>query len=563
MAVNYAGNVYVAGDNAIRTINNGVVSTVVGGTIPNPIASEGLAVNTAGNLFVADRGNSLVSEYMAGSLVTVAASSQFSVGLWGIAVDPDSTVNGTIYVTDEGNQTIHKLSLPTVPAQINLLGTSSVFDSANLTGLAPNTTYYYRVVATSPGGETYGTIKSFTTPALVFPTSTTLQPTGVTATSATFQANVNPNGVTTNANFIYSTNPDAVTGGQGTPVQALGRARAPVPISTTVTGLMPNTTYYVLIGAGNTEGDSTDGNIVSFTTLPAVAPTATTSQQVASISATEATVFATFNPEGSDTTVYFEYGTDPTLTNDTTMTTDGLDIGSGTADVQQSALLHDLLPGTTYYFQAVATNAAGTIDGKILSFTTSAALPIVTTTPVSAVTTTTATVGGTADPEGGATTVEFVFGTNPSLSSGTATTMPLGIGSGTGVHKLGGTLTGLSPGTTYYFRLQATNSAGTTKGAIFSFTTTAAPPPLVRITSLQTPTITVTTGMGKKAKKKSEMVIDLQFSGAINGAAEPRRLPTPVRHDQKGGHDLSRRVPLALASFNTGTNSLHSCSRAS
>ena len=177
MAVNYAGNVYVAGDNAIRTINNGVVSTVVGGTIPNPIASEGLAVNTAGNLFVADRGNSLVSEYMAGSLVTVAASSQFSVGLWGIAVDPDSTVNGTIYVTDEGNQTIQKLSLPTVPAQINLLGTSSVSDSANLTGLAPNTTYYYRVVATSPGGETYAAIKSFTTPALVFPTSTTLQPT--------------------------------------------------------------------------------------------------------------------------------------------------------------------------------------------------------------------------------------------------------------------------------------------------------------------------------------------------------------------------------------------------
>ena len=80
---------------------------------------------------------------------------------------------------------------------------------------------------------------------------------------------------------------------------------------------------------------------------------------------------------------------------------------------------------------------------------------------------------------------------------------------------------------------------------------------------MQTPTITVTTGMGKKAKKKSEMVIDLQFSGGINGAANLGAYQLLSGTTKRGVTTYKRRVPLALASFNTGTNSLRSCSRAS
>ncbi len=59
---------------------------------------------------------------------------------------------------------IRRLSIPSVPAQSGLTGTSPVAVSAALTGLTPGTTYYERVVATSAGGTTEGSILGFTTP---------------------------------------------------------------------------------------------------------------------------------------------------------------------------------------------------------------------------------------------------------------------------------------------------------------------------------------------------------------------------------------------------------------
>ena len=35
--------------------------------------------------------------------------------------------------------------------------------SANLTGLSPDTAYHYRILATNPGGTTYGTDQTFST----------------------------------------------------------------------------------------------------------------------------------------------------------------------------------------------------------------------------------------------------------------------------------------------------------------------------------------------------------------------------------------------------------------
>ena len=78
----------------------------------------------------------------------------------GLAVDGA----GNVYVADAVNGTIRKLSIPSIPAQSGLTGTSTLAVNAVLTGLTPDTTYYFRLVATNVGGTTVGSILSLVTP---------------------------------------------------------------------------------------------------------------------------------------------------------------------------------------------------------------------------------------------------------------------------------------------------------------------------------------------------------------------------------------------------------------
>ena len=76
------------------------------------------------------------------------------------------------------------------------VGRARESESAILTGLTANTTYYFEVQATSAGGTTDGTILHFTTSAAAAtpPAATTVAATAITATGATLNASVNPEG---------------------------------------------------------------------------------------------------------------------------------------------------------------------------------------------------------------------------------------------------------------------------------------------------------------------------------------------------------------------------------
>jgi nitrous oxidase accessory protein NosD len=88
----------------------------------------------------------------------------------------------------------------------------------------------------------------------------------------------------------------------------------------------------------------------------------------ASVSSTSATLVGFAVPNGSPTTVYFQWGTSTQPPNYTA--TPPQKVGSGTKIVLTTATLSHLSPNTTYYFWLVITNNTGTTTGVTQSFTT-------------------------------------------------------------------------------------------------------------------------------------------------------------------------------------------------
>ncbi len=88
-------------------------------------------------------------------------------------------------------------------------------------------------------------------------------------------------------------------------------------------------------------------------------PPVIVSQSVTGATQNAAQLNATVNPNGSSTTVYFQWGTTAAYGSQTTYQF----IGSGTGAVSLSFPLTGLSPGTTYYYRVVAGNASGSTTG--------------------------------------------------------------------------------------------------------------------------------------------------------------------------------------------------------
>src|SRR4029077_12722926 len=162
----------------------------------------------------------------------------------------------------------------------------------------------------------------------------------------------------------------------------------------------------------------------------------------------------TVDPHGLTTTVYFQYGTTISYGLRTA-------IQSKTGNTYQNvaATIGGLTASTTYHFRIVATNSAGTRYGADRTFTTLSAtgLPVVITSPATNVTNSSATLNGSVDPHGLTTNIHFQYGTTTSYGLHTAIQGK----SGNAYQNVAANISGLSAGTTYHFRIVATNSAGT------------------------------------------------------------------------------------------------------
>lgn len=103
--------------------------------------------------------------------------------------------------------------------------------------------------------------------------------------------------------------------------------------------------------------------------------------------------------------------------------------------------------------------------------------PTAVTTAASNLTGTTATLNGTVDPGRETTSYRFQYGTTTAYGSQT----PLDTVSGNNAKAVSAGITGLSPTTTYHFRVIAENPSGKSEGADMTFTTPAAGPAAVTI----------------------------------------------------------------------------------
>jgi Leucine-rich repeat (LRR) protein len=325
--------------------------------------------------------------------------------------------------------------------------------SVDLDGLIPGTTYYFKAKADGDGDPVYGLEKSFTT--LTGPPAvTTDDATEIGSTSATLNSNLTSLGTAGSVAVSFEWK---ISGGSYTPIAA-GVKDSIGTFFVYLTDLTPGTTCYYqakAVGHGTTYGEEK-----SFSTLPPSPSVSTVDPSSITTNSARLNGDLTRLGTASSVRVSFRWGTSPgSHPNETT----GQDvIGTGTFYFD----LPSLSPGTIYYYRAKAVGD-GTRYGDEKSFTTATTPPAVTTNDASNLAATSATLNGHLDDLGTAdgVNVSFEWGTSsgsyPNETAATAKTA-------SGTFYLD--LSGLSGGTTYYYRAKAVGH-GTSYGEEKSFST--------------------------------------------------------------------------------------------
>jgi hypothetical protein len=329
-------------------------------------------------------------------------------------------------------------------------------------GLASGSSHTFKVRALDAVGNQDETPAERSFQVVALPSAITTAATAVKSTEATLHASINPNGAETKYQFEYGTTTSYGSKAPATAV-VIGSGTASVEASQPIAGLALSTTYHFRISATNAVGTSR-GEDRTFTT-PA-APLATT-EAATSVTNKGATLNATVNPKGAETTYQFEYGT--TTSYGSSIPGAPKAIGAGTSVLSVSESTASLQEGTTYHYRVVAVNEAGTTYGADQIYSTTQ-LPLATTEAAAHIEGIRATLRGVVNPHGRETSYRFEYGT--STAYGSVEPQPSeSVGRGSEVVAASEIIEALQPSTIYHYRLVATSDAGTSFGADQTFTT--------------------------------------------------------------------------------------------
>lgn len=198
-----------------------------------------------------------------------SATTGSATGIGGSTATLNGTVNPngheTKFFFKYGTTTAYGQTAPAVP-QVVGSGTTPSPATASISGLAPRTTYHFKLVAESSAGTKEGSDQSFTT--FGSPLATTGQAASITDVAATLQGSVNAQGQDTKYFFEWGT---TSAYGQVTAETAVGKGTTGVAVSTAISGLAPATTYHFQVVAKNASG-TTKGGEGTFTTAATPPP---------------------------------------------------------------------------------------------------------------------------------------------------------------------------------------------------------------------------------------------------------------------------------------------------
>ncbi len=233
-----------------------------------------------------------------------------------------------------------------------------------------------------------------------------------------------------------------------------GAVSSVLSFTNSITGLTPGTKYYIRAYATNASG-TVYGDELSFSTtvaLPAV-PAAVTAIPGNAQAAVSFTV-PTFDG-GSAITGYTVTSSPGNLT-----------AAGNTSPITMTGLTN----GTSYSFTVTATNSAGTsVTSAPSKAVTPFGAPLATTIAANAITTSGGTLNGTINANGASTAVRFEYGLTPNYGTTVlADQSPFAGSEGVSVSKM---ITGLSPNTSYHYRVVGVNAAGTVAGSDQIFAT--------------------------------------------------------------------------------------------